>query len=102
NRRRQDAAARALDARLAPLQRWVVNGLVARTRRLVRLRDNGQHYLVKLLLPVRRLFAEFGLRWAARGWLMHPDDVFFLDWSELSRVATAGDPTVAGLDLITL
>jgi pyruvate,water dikinase len=102
NRRRHDAAARALDTRLAPLQRWVVNGMVARTRRLVRLRDNGQHYLVKLLLPVRRLFAELGLRWATRGWLTRPDDVFFLDWSELSTVVTAGDPAAAGLDLVSL
>jgi phosphohistidine swiveling domain-containing protein len=102
NRRRHDAAARALDTRLAPWQRWMLNGMVARTRRLVRLRDNGQHYLVKLLLPVRRLFAEFGLRWAARGWLTRPDDVFFLDFSELSKVVTAGDPAAAGLDLVSL
>ena len=102
NRRRHDAASRALDARLAPLQRWVLHGIVARTRRLVRVRDNGQHYLVKLVLPVRRLFAEFGLRWAARGWLTRPDDVFFLDFSELSRVVTAGDPAAAGFDLVSL
>lgn len=102
NRRRHDAAARALDTRLAPCRRWVVKGIVARARRLVRLRDNGQHYLVKLVLPVRRLFAEFGLRWAARGWLTRPDDVFFLDLSELSKVITAGDPGAAGLDLVSL
>lgn len=98
-RRRRDEAVQTLNARLGSFQRWVVNAMVVRTQRLVRLRDNGQHYLVKLVLPMRRLLAEFGVRWAARGWLTCPDDIFFLDLGEIGSIATAGEPAV---DLVTL
>jgi rifampicin phosphotransferase len=102
SRRHRAEVALALDAQLNPFQRWIVRGMVARTQLLVRLRDNGQHYLVKLIMPVRHLYAEFGVRWSARGWLAHAEDVFFLDASELEKVIVAGDPAVAGLDLATL
>ena len=58
--------------------------------------------MVKLVLPARRLCAELGTRWAARGWLAQPDDVFFLDASEVTRVVQTGDVAADGLDLAAL
>lgn len=102
NRRRRDAAAFTLDARLSPLRRWIVHRLVARAQRFIRLRDNGQHYVVMLVLPARRLCAELGTRWAARGWLAQPEDVFFLDASEITRIVQTGDVAASGLNLRAL
>ena len=56
------------------------------------MRDNGQHFLVKLFMPVRRLVAELGRRWAERGWLAQPDDVFFLAHTEIEAIAAANAP----------
>ncbi len=63
------------------------------------MRDNGQNYVVKLLLPMRRLYAVLGERWATRGWLDDPAGIFFLVADELTAVAAAGDPAAAGLEL---
>ena len=63
------------------------------------MRDNGQNYVVKLLLPMRHLYAVLGERWAGRGWLDDPYDIFFLVAEELTAVTAAGDPVAAGLDL---
>ena len=100
SRQRRDQTAAALDARLGRMQRRVIDPLVTRTQELIRLRDNGQHFVVKLFLPVRRLCAELGARWAERGWLAQPDDVFFLHASEVAALAFAGDPAAAS-DLAT-
>jgi phosphohistidine swiveling domain-containing protein len=72
--------------------------VLTRTQELVRLRDNGQHYVVKLLLPPRHIIAELGTRWAARGWLGHADDIFFLGIAEIGRIVQAGDPGGLGRD----
>src|SRR5690606_6768000 len=61
--------------------------------------DNGQNYVVKLLLPMRHLYAVLGERWAGRGWLDDPSGIFFLVAEELTTVTAAGDPVAAGLDL---
>ncbi|MBV9599647.1 MAG: hypothetical protein JOZ87_22715, partial [Chloroflexi bacterium] len=87
-RLRQDAA--AFEARLGGARAWIIRLLVRRARQLVSLRDNGQHYLVRLLLPIRRLCVTLGVRWAARGWLAAADDVFFLHSSELENVSAGG------------
>jgi hypothetical protein len=72
--------------------------MLARLHRFARLRDNGQHYVVKLLLPMRRLYAELGRRWAsAAGWPGRR--FFFLVAEELTAVVKTGDPAQAGLDL---
>src|SRR5207237_1050112 len=92
----------ALDARLSGPQRWILHRLAARAKKLVRLRDNGQHNIVRLLLPIRRLCAELGNRWAERDWLAQPDDIFFLHWTELDRVIAMDDPTRDRPDLRTV
>ncbi|MBL8057627.1 MAG: hypothetical protein JNK29_13070, partial [Anaerolineales bacterium] len=61
--RRAEAEAR-LAARLDPFRRAYLRWALAEVQRLVRLRDNGQNYLIKLLLPWRHLLAELGRRWA--------------------------------------
>jgi pyruvate,water dikinase len=101
-RRRRAATLAAVDARLDPIRRAVFRGMLARTEHLVRLRDNGQHYVVKLLLPVRRLYATLGERWAARGWLERADDVFFLAVPEIEAVVRTGDPATGGRHLPTV
>src|SRR5262249_61387086 len=92
----------AVGARVDPLRRAIFRGMLARTEHLVRLRDNGQHYVVKLLLPVRRLYATLGERWAARGWLERAEDVFFLAVPEIEAVVRTGDPATGGRHLPTV
>jgi phosphohistidine swiveling domain-containing protein len=96
--RREEATAQVA-ARLNRFQRRNFRQMLARLHRFARLRDNGQHYVVKLLLPMRRLYAELGRRWFERGWLAGADDVFFLVAEELTAVVKTGDPAQAGLDL---
>ncbi len=97
--RRRDEATAALETRLNWLHRRTFRSALARLHRFTRLRDNGQHYVVKLLLPMRHLYAELGRRWAERGWLPTAEDIFFLVEEELTAVTAAGDPATAGLDL---
>jgi pyruvate,water dikinase len=97
-RRREEATA-LVERQLSWWQRRSFRQTLARVQRFTRLRDNGQHYVVKLLLPMRHLYAELGARWAARGWLAAAEDIFFLVAEELTAVAAAGDPVTTGLDL---
>lgn len=96
--RRQEATA-LVERKLNWWQRRSFRRTLAQVHRFTRLRDNGQHYVVKLLLPMRHLYAELGKRWFARGWLAAPEDIFFLVAEELTAVTTSGDPLTAGLDL---
>lgn len=84
---------------LNPLQMAFFKWNVGRLRRYMRLRDNGQHYLVKLLLPMRHIYATLARRWAERGWLEDADDFFFLVLPEVEALLEAGDPQEVGLDL---
>jgi phosphoenolpyruvate synthase/pyruvate phosphate dikinase len=97
-RRRAEATAQ-VEARLNRFQRRSFHTTLTRLHRFTRLRDNGQHYVVKLLLPMRHLYAELGKRWARRDWLAAPEDIFFLVAEELTAVTTTGEPHTAGLDL---
>ena len=80
------AATAAVEQRVNPLQRAQFHWILDRVHRFMLARDNGQHYLVKLMLPVRRLYATLAARWAARGWLDAPDDFFFLVLEEVNAV----------------
>jgi hypothetical protein len=101
-RRQLEERTGAFEARLGPVRSQLFRMLVRRTRELVRLRDNGQHHLVKLCLPIRRICAEFGRRWENRGWLRDSEDVFFLDLRELAAIASAGTPEALERDLDTV
>jgi pyruvate,water dikinase len=91
NRRRLEAQAAAFTKRLGRVRGPILHLLVRRGRQLVSLRDNGQDYMVRLLLPIRALCARLGTRWAARGWLASADDVFFLHWHEMEDLSVGGD-----------
>ena len=96
--RREEATAQ-VTAHLNRFQHRNFQQMLARLHRFTRLRDNGQHYVVKLLLPMRHLYGELGRRWTERGWLAGAEDIFFLVAEELTAVVAAGDPAQAGLDL---
>ncbi len=72
--------------RLNLVQRAYFYRLLKRAQRLMLARDNGQHYLVKLMLPVRRLYATLAERWARRGWLAQKEDFYFLVLEEVAFV----------------
>ncbi len=97
---RRQATTRQVEARLNPFQRLYFRWALARLHRLLRMRDNGQHYLVKLALPMRRVYATLGERWAARGWLAQPDDFFFLVPAEIDAVIAEGWVAVDDLNLL--
>ncbi len=90
-RQREETQA-LVESKLNPLQRISFRRSLTSLQEQVRVRDNGQHYLVKLFLPVRRLIAELGRRWAERGWLAQPDDIFFLAHTEIEQIVAANDP----------
>lgn len=98
---RQAEAVAAVEQAVDPFRRAYFHNGLARLQRMMRLRDNGQHYLVKLLLPIRHLYATLAERWAARRWLAHADDFYFLVVPEIEMLLGAGDPAAAGLDLGT-
>ena len=98
-RAEREEATRRAQEKLGLFRRRFFLSSLERAQRLVRLRDNGQHYLVKLLLPIRRLYATLAERWAERDWLRAPDDFFFLVIPEIEAVLKAGDPAGTGLDL---
>jgi rifampicin phosphotransferase len=50
---------------------------------------------------MRLLLVEFGRRWAARGWLADPDDIFFLTLYEVGDIISTEKPLMQGFDLIT-
>lgn len=72
-RKREEAVAQ-VETKLNPFRKAYSRFGLKRLHRLIRLRDNGQHFLVKLLLPMRRIYATLGERWAGRGWMAHPAD----------------------------
>jgi rifampicin phosphotransferase len=80
-------------------RRQIFDLLLARTQKLVRLRENGKNCYVKAMYPVRSLYARIGLRWFERGWLALAEDMFFLTIPEVERIIEAGDPQAAGLTL---
>ncbi|MBK8049040.1 MAG: hypothetical protein IPK16_19175 [Anaerolineales bacterium] len=89
----------AVEAKLNPLQRAYFRRMLARLQRFIRARDNGQHFLVKLGLPMRHILAVLAVRWAQRRWLQQPEQFFFLAASEIEAVIAANGPATAAMDL---
>lgn len=96
---RQSAAMGQMGDKLSPLRRAFLVTMLHRMQKLVRLRDNGQHYLVKLFLPIRHTFAVLAERWVERGWLLGSDEIFFLTMDEIGDIVSAGNPEAAGFHL---
>jgi phosphohistidine swiveling domain-containing protein len=84
-------AVAGVEAKLNFVQRAYFRRGLKRLHWLVRMRDNGQHYLVKLMLPVRHCYGLLAARWAERGWLASADDFFFLVKEEIAGVIAGGD-----------
>jgi pyruvate,water dikinase len=78
-------------AQLNPLRRPLFCWLLRQAQDKTRLRDNNRSYVAKFLYPMRLLLAELGRRWAERGWLADPDDIFFLTLYELDDLINAGE-----------
>ncbi|HEU5374351.1 MAG TPA: PEP-utilizing enzyme, partial [Ktedonobacteraceae bacterium] len=90
-----------LKAQINPLQRLFFHWLLKQAQDKMRLRDNYRSYVAKFLFPMRLLLAEFGRRWAIRGWLADPDDLFFLTLYDIGDIIRTGTPLVQGSDLLT-
>ncbi len=48
---------------------------------------------------MRLLLAELGQRWAKRGWLATPDDIFFLTLYEIADIVTTENPSALAQEL---
>jgi phosphohistidine swiveling domain-containing protein len=53
-------------------------------------RENQRFYLDHILMRQRRLFMEYGRRFAERGWMDQPDDIFFLSKEEIFQIGKEG------------
>jgi phosphohistidine swiveling domain-containing protein len=98
---REEATTR-IAAQLNPLRRWIFRWLLKQTQEKVRLRDNNRSYVAKFLYPMRLLINELGWRWASRGWLASPDDIFFLTLYEIDDIISEDSPSMLDKDLKTV
>lgn len=101
-RQQRQATTAEVEAKLTFWQKPIFRGMLQRVQHLVRMRDNGQNYVVKLLMPIRQIYALLAERWAERGWLTLPEDFFFLVLPEVETIVQAGSPEKAGLDVPVL
>lgn len=104
-RRQQQRPAEAIalvEKGLGPLRRKIFRAVLTKAQNAVRVRDNSRYAVTKFLFPTRKVFALLGQRWADRGWLAQPDDIFFLTVSELEKLIEAGDPQALEHDLHAL
>jgi len=88
--------------KIGPLRRVIFLSILRRTQKALPIRDNSRYFVTKFIFPMRKVFAELGRRWAERGWLSRPDDIFFLTLSEVQKIVEAGTPSVVSKDLHTL
>ncbi len=98
-RERREEAVAYVEGRLDPLRRRVFRRQLEQAQASVRCRDNTRYHAVKLFLVFRRGDTELGRRYAGRGWIEEPDDIYFLAMQEIEAVINAGTPACAGLDL---
>jgi phosphohistidine swiveling domain-containing protein len=101
-RQRRDEAVELVEKRLGPVRRKIFRGVLAKAQNAVRVRDNSRYAVTKFLFPTRKVFALLGQRWAERGWLSQPDDIFFLTVSELEKLVADEDPQALEYDLRAL
>jgi pyruvate,water dikinase len=83
----------AAAVRASPL--WL-RPILPRLARLVEefmpLREAPKHFGLAAFQRMRAAALELGRRFAGRGLLELPDDVFFLEWAELQAIANGGPP----------
>jgi rifampicin phosphotransferase len=88
-----------ISAKLNPIRRGIFHWLLYQAQNKIRLRDNNRSYVAKFLYPMRLLIAELGRRWADRGWLAFPDDIFFLTLYEIDDIVNSMSSLTPGKDL---
>ncbi|MFZ5814580.1 MAG: PEP/pyruvate-binding domain-containing protein [Bacillota bacterium] len=91
-RLRREQRTEEIRSALGPLRRYLFNLVLRKAQESVRARDNSRYYVTRFFYPVRQVLAEFGRRWAERGWLNLPEEVFFLTLQEVEVLARTGDP----------
>lgn len=101
-RLRRAQAVTQIEAKLDPLRRAIFRVLLKKTQQALPIRDNSRYFVTKFLLPIRKLFAHLGQRWAERGWLKSPDDIFFLTVAEIQAIIEAGTPVAVSQNLSEL
>jgi pyruvate,water dikinase len=93
------AAEAELGRRLGPVRRRVVNGLLAKSRRFMAIRENGKTPIVHVFDDTRRLLAAVTPALVDAGVLGGPADIHFIRYQELRRVLRADPgPGVAELE----
>jgi len=101
-RLRRAQAVTQIEAKLDPLRRGIFRALLKKAQQALPIRDNSRYFVTKFLLPIRKLFAQLGQRWAERGWLKSPDDIFFLTVKEIQAIIEAGTPSTVSQNLSEL
>jgi pyruvate,water dikinase len=98
----REKATTRLKTQINFLRRPLFNWLLKQSQDKTRVRDNNRSYVAKFLFPMRLLLTEFGRRWADRGWLTDPDDIFFLTLYEIGDIISAENPFTLVTDLLTI
>jgi pyruvate,water dikinase len=71
-----------------PLFRWLLGHTQIHTRE----RDTMHFEMTRIIPHTRRMLLQLGSRWCERNLIEQPEDVFFLTWEELNRIATLPRP----------
>lgn len=90
----REEAIRSIHRQINPLRRPFFHWLLKQAQNKTRQRDNNRSSVAKFLFPLRLVLAEFGQRWAKRGWLADPNDIFFLTLSEIGDIVSTERPLV--------
>lgn len=93
---------RRLADRLLPWKLLLFRAYLHEAQRFVPLREDPKFYLLRVLLPNRRLLLELGRRLVDRGLLSQADDVFFLTSEELEALRNETDWSKAALGWLEL
>jgi rifampicin phosphotransferase len=80
----------SIEARLDPIRRAIFRIVLKRSQQATMIRDNSRYYMAKFIFPIRKLYAHLGQRWAERGWLEQPGDIFFLTIPEIEALVENG------------
>ena len=73
--------------RLSPLKRWLFSHALIRAQKLAVNREFWKNQAVRQMFFIRRVLLTLGLRFHQQGVLSQPDDIFFLEVSEVGEIA---------------
>ncbi len=83
--------------RLFPWRRWLASPLINYLRQLLLRRDALNKARAKAMTACHRWDLALGRVWVEQGWLVQPDDIFWLTLEEIERVLMVGP--AAGITL---